>query len=211
MKKTSSQRIHQFRECLSPLGIISCRPLFGGYSLSIDNTVFAMMTEGEIYLRVCEQSVEYRVEHKSPLLVIRKNGRLTALKYYHINEALWDDKEMLYQLSAFSLQTARNEKQQLRNSGRLKNLPNISFHMELQLINVGITDEQTLREIGAKEAWLKLLKTNKALTVKVLYSLEGAVAGVHVAALPVQRRQELKEWATKHQRKRDIYSVCTLT
>lgn len=211
MKKISSQRVSQFRECLSPLGIISCRPLFGGYSLSIDNTVFAMMTEGEIYLRVCEQSVGYRVEHKSPLLVIRKNGRLTALKYYHINETLWRDKEMLFQLSAFSLQTARNEKYRQCNSGRLKNLPNISFHMELQLINVGITDEKMLREIGAKEAWLKLLKTNKALTVNVLYSLEGAIAGVHVATLPVQRRQELKEWAIGQQRKLEVYSVCILT
>ncbi|STR40314.1 competence-specific genes regulator [Klebsiella michiganensis] len=62
----------------------SCRPLFGGYSLAIDNTVFAMMAEGEIYLRVCEQSAEYRVAHKNPLLKMQKNGRLVALKYYHM-------------------------------------------------------------------------------------------------------------------------------
>lgn len=68
MKKVICLRIHQFRACLSPLGKISCRPLFGGYSLAIDNTVFAMMAEGEIYLRVCEQSAEYRVAHKNPLL-----------------------------------------------------------------------------------------------------------------------------------------------
>lgn len=46
MKKLVCLRIHQFRACLSPLGKISCRPLFGGYSLAIDNTVFAMMAEG---------------------------------------------------------------------------------------------------------------------------------------------------------------------
>lgn len=50
MKKLVCFRIHQFRACLTPLGKISCRPLFGGYSLAIDNTVFAMMAEGEIYL-----------------------------------------------------------------------------------------------------------------------------------------------------------------
>jgi DNA transformation protein len=47
MKKLICLRIHQFRACLSPLGKISCRPLFGGYSLAIDNTVFAMMAEGK--------------------------------------------------------------------------------------------------------------------------------------------------------------------
>ncbi|SQI89275.1 competence-specific genes regulator [Klebsiella oxytoca] len=89
MKKLVCLRIHQFRACLSPLGKISCRPLFGGYSLAIDNTVFAMMAEGEIYLRVCEQSAQYRVAHKNPLLKMQKNGRLVALKYYHIDEGLW--------------------------------------------------------------------------------------------------------------------------
>lgn len=51
MKKMSSLRFHQLQECLSPLGKISCRPLFGGYSLAIDDTVFAMVAEGEIRAR----------------------------------------------------------------------------------------------------------------------------------------------------------------
>lgn len=195
MKKFVYLRIHQFRACLSPLGRISCRPLFGGYSLAIDNTVFAMMAEGEIYLRVCEQSATYRVTHKPPLLRMQKNGRLVAMKYYHIDEGLWRDSKMLFHLSSLSLQTARSEKHRQRYSGRLKNLPNISFHMELQLINVGITDENMLRRVGTKETWLRLRKINKALTVNVLYSLEGAIEGVHAATLPTQRRQELEKWA----------------
>lgn len=206
MKKLVCLRIHQFRACLSPLGKISCRPLFGGYSLAIDNTVFAMMAEGEIYLRVCEQSAQYRVAHKNPLLKMQKNGRLVALKYYHIDEGLWRDSKMLFHLSALSLQTARNEKHRQRHSGRLKNLPNISFHMELQLINSGIKDELTLRKIGAKQAWLRLRKMNKALTVNVLYSLEGAIAGVHAATLPTQQRQELEEWAAVQVQEMEAYS-----
>ncbi|PWS15583.1 competence protein, partial [Klebsiella pneumoniae] len=35
MKKISKLRFLQFQECLSPLGKISSRPLFGGYSLAI--------------------------------------------------------------------------------------------------------------------------------------------------------------------------------
>ena len=43
--------------------------------------------------------------------------------------------------------------------------------------------------------WLRLRESNKLLTVKILYALEGAIAGVHEAALPAVRRQELAEWA----------------
>ena len=79
MKKISKLRFLQFQECLSPLGKISSRPLFGGYSLAIENTVFAMVAEGEIYLRVCEQSASYRVEHHSPMLMMRKAVRPAAM------------------------------------------------------------------------------------------------------------------------------------
>ncbi|WP_434642661.1 TfoX/Sxy family DNA transformation protein [Klebsiella sp. I138] len=195
MKKISSLRFHQFQECLSPLGKISCRPLFGGYSLAIEDTVFAMVAEGEIYLKVCEQSAEYRVVHETPLLTMRKNGRPVLLKYYQVDETLWRDSKTLFNLSALSLQSARNEKRRQLATGRLKDLPNISFHMELLLISVGIMDEKTLRQLGAQEVWLKLRESNKALTLNILYALEGAIVGVHSAALPTQRRQELKAWA----------------
>jgi DNA transformation protein len=195
MKKISSLRFHKFQKCLSPLGKIICRPLFGGYSLAIDNTVFAMVAEGEIYLKICEQGAAYCVAHENPLLKMRKNGRPILLKYYQINETLWCDSKMLFKLSSFSLQAAQKEKNQQRYSGRLKDLANISFHMELLLINSGVIDQQALRHIGAQRAWLKLRESNKAVTLNILYSLEGAITGVHAAALPTARRQELQEWA----------------
>lgn len=206
MKKMTSQRFYQFQECLSSLGKIRCRPLFGGYSLAIDNTVFAMVAEGEVYLKVCEQSAAYRIEHAAPLLIMKKSGRPILLKYYQVDEALWCDNEMLFKLSEFSLHTAQNEKNQQRASGRLKDLPNMSFHMELMLIHVGVTDEHTLRHVGAKNVWLKLRESNKALSLNILYALEGAIVGVHAAALPAQRRRELAEWAGGQHRGIDSYS-----
>jgi TfoX/Sxy family transcriptional regulator of competence genes len=60
-------------------GKIRFRAHFGGYSLSIDNTVFAMISEGELYLRACEESAQYRVTTRSPLLTIQKRGRAVSL------------------------------------------------------------------------------------------------------------------------------------
>ncbi|WP_048998361.1 TfoX/Sxy family DNA transformation protein, partial [Klebsiella pneumoniae] len=44
-------------------------------------------------------------------------------------------------------------------------------------------------------AWLRLRVNNASLSLSVLLALEGAIAGVHAAALPTPRRQELLEWA----------------
>lgn len=72
----------------------------------------------------------------------------------------------------------------------------MTFHLETLLNEAGIKDEGTLRSLGAQMCWLKLRQNNPALTVKILYALEGAVDGVHEAALPATRRQELVEWVS---------------
>ncbi|MEY7843504.1 TfoX/Sxy family DNA transformation protein [Klebsiella africana] len=195
MRKLVCPRLPQFQACVSALGQLHTRPLFGGYSLAIDDTVFAMVAEGNIYLKACEQSAAYRVEHHNPLLMLRRHGRIVPLKYYQIDDALWRDEKQLFRLSLLSWQSAQREKYHRRDSGRLKDLPNISFHMELQLIHAGIPDVRTLREIGAQQAWLKLRENNASLSPSVLLGLEAAIVGIHVAALPTPRRQELKEWA----------------
>ncbi len=78
---------------------------------------------------------------------------------------------------------------------RLKDLPNMSFHLEAILGEVGIKDVRALRILGAKMCWLRLRQQNSLVTEKILFMLEGAIIGIHEAALPVARRQELAEWA----------------
>lgn len=164
MRKLVCPRFPQFQACVSPLGQLHSRPLFGGYSLAIDDTVFAMVAEGDIYLRACEQSAAYRVEHRNPLLTLRRHGRIVPMKYYQIDDALWRDETQLFRLSLLSWQSAQREKNHRRASGRLKDLPNISFHMELQLIHAGIPDVRTLREVGAQQAWQRLRENNASLS-----------------------------------------------
>ncbi|WP_052284068.1 TfoX/Sxy family DNA transformation protein [Kluyvera genomosp. 1] len=194
MKAISYKRIYQSQECFSILGKIRSRALFGGYSLAVDNTVFAMVAEGELYLRMCEENATYLAQHAPPLLTLRKRGMPLQLKYFRVDAALWLDQPVLLQLGLSSLEDARREKSQQRMSQRLKDLPNLSFHMELLLNEAGVTDSWALRQIGAEAAWLRLRRIRKQISINVLYSLEGAIRGVHAAALPAQRRQELQSW-----------------
>ncbi|WP_273968087.1 TfoX/Sxy family DNA transformation protein [Enterobacter cancerogenus] len=194
MKKISYERIYKSQEYLSPLGEIHHRALFGGYTLAVDDAVFAMVSDGELYLRACEESATYCVKHPASFLTLVKRGRPVLLNYYRVDEGLWPDRQELLQLSTYALDAARKERSLRYQRNRLKDLPNLTFQIEVLLYEAGITNEETLRELGAKTSWLKIRSKNRALSIKVLFALEGAIEGMHEAALPANIRRELTEW-----------------
>ncbi|MGM7048852.1 TfoX/Sxy family DNA transformation protein [Escherichia fergusonii] len=194
MKNLFYDRIYKSQEYLASLGRVNYRSLFGSYSLTISDTVFAMVADGELYLRACEQSVQYCVKHTPRWLTFMKKGRLVMLNYYRVDESLWQDQQQLIRLSRYSLDAALKEKKSLGRKYRLRDLPNITYHLESLLNEAGIKDVSTLRILGAKMCWLRLKQMNQHITVKILYLLEGAVQDIHEAALPVVRRQELAVW-----------------
>lgn len=160
----------------------------------MDDAVFAMVSEGELYLRACEESAKYCVKNAASFLTLMKRGRPVLLNYYRVDDGLWQDRERLLQLSTFALNAARKERYQRHQRNRLKDLPNLTFQLEVLLFEAGITNEETLRALGARESWLKMRAKNKALSIKVLFALEGAIEGLHEAALPAGIRRELTEW-----------------
>lgn len=194
MKSLSYQRIYLSQEYLSSLGKVQSRALFGGYSLAVEDVVFAMVSEGELYLRVCEESAPYTVKRQPPLLTYKKRGRDVSLNYYYVDESLWQDVPLLVRLSSYSLNAARSEIQHRKSMLRLKDLPNLTFQLETLLCEAGVRDAEMLRMLGAKDCLLRIKKMNKHLGIKVLFALEGAIFGLHEAALPTQRRQELIDW-----------------
>lgn len=198
MKIKSYARIRKSQEYLSSLGDIDCRSQFGGYSLAVSNVVFAMVSEGELYLRACEESETYFVEQKSPLLICSKRGRPVVLNYYLVKEELWGDPHKLLKLSSHALMSALRERSVRKAQKRLKDLPNISVNLEIMLWEVGIADLSILRANGAKRSWLKLRRVRSGIGVKILLALAGAISGTHEAALPAATRQELLDWYNRY-------------
>ncbi|MGU3522270.1 TfoX/Sxy family DNA transformation protein [Enterobacteriaceae bacterium C23F] len=197
MEKISYKRIRQCEKYLASLGAIRHRALFGGYSLSIDDTVFAMVSKGELYLRMCEQTTGYFITKPIRLLTLNKRGRPVSLNYYLVDEVLWGDQPLLLKMSSLSLQGARNEKMRRGDPRRLKNSPNITFHFELLLSEAGIHDLDMLRALGAAVAWQRLRRIRKDLSTNVLFALEGAILGIHAARIPQLHRQYLLKCTEK--------------
>ena len=66
--------------------------------------------------------------------------------------------------------------------------------MEAQLIQVGIDTTEKLKEIGAKEAWLKILEIDESACINRLMALEGAIQGVKKSMLSDEVKADLKDF-----------------
>lgn len=78
--------------------------------------------------------------------------------------------------------------------GELSKLVNIGSVVEEQLNQVGITTYEELKEIGSKQAWLKIKAIDNSSCINKLLGLEGAIEGVKKNQLSEDKRLELKEF-----------------
>ena len=78
--------------------------------------------------------------------------------------------------------------------GELSKLLNIGPVVEEQLNPVGITTYDQLKEIGSRQAWLKIKAIDDSACIHRLYGLEGAVQGVKKSQLSPEVKAELKEF-----------------
>ena len=78
--------------------------------------------------------------------------------------------------------------------GELSKLPNIGKRVEEQLNLIGIYSLEDLKQIGSKEAWLKIREIDKSACINRLYALEGAIEGIRWHNLSEEKKLMLKEF-----------------
>lgn len=191
---SSRRKIAEVKQRLARLGEVKSRTQFGGYSLSVEKTVFAVVAEGEMYLRACERLQPYITERKMEALSLNKRGVSVELDYYRVDRALWSDDNLLLTFSHICLMEAQRQQQERQNNQRLKDLPNMGIRMEMLLRQVGISSIEMLKRQGAKNCWLRLHACNKNVGLTVLFALQGAIAGRHYEVLPRVEKEELRSW-----------------
>lgn len=203
MINKTKKRIFQSEVIFASLGNIQSRSQFGGYSLSADRIMFALVSEGELYLRATLENEEIFCQLEMTPLIYRKRGIDIVLRYFQVHESLWADPEKLLHLATLSLQGMHNDKTIRKNGGkRLKDLPNINLSMERLLWQVGIKNSLELRTEGSQNAYLKLCSIKKNMGLHILFALEGAILGFHKEALPASSRNALTQWFNAYQKGR---------
>ena len=86
--------------------------------------------------------------------------------------------------------------------GELSKLPNIADKLERQLVDAGVETPEKLREIGSREAWLRILERDPSACIMRLSALEGAIRGVRWHNLDEGTKKSLKEFYRSHKGKR---------
>ena len=85
--------------------------------------------------------------------------------------------------------------------GELSGLLNIGDKLESQLAGVGITTVKQLKEIGSREAWLRIYAYDPSVCVVRLYAFEGAIQGIPLNNLDNDTKASLKEFCKHHKSK----------
>lgn len=83
-------------------------------------------------------------------------------------------------------------------NGSLSALPNIGTVLEDLLARVGVTTPDSLRELGSREAWLRIRAVEPSACLHKLQALEGAVRGVRKNELPDSVKAELRAFFEAH-------------
>ena len=84
--------------------------------------------------------------------------------------------------------------------GELTKLPNIGSTVERQLEQAGVGTAEALRQLGSREAWLRIQAIDESACIHRLLALEGAIRGVRKAELPEDVRAELREFYRRHKK-----------
>lgn len=78
--------------------------------------------------------------------------------------------------------------------GELCKLPNISKVIEGKLNEAGINTQEQLREVGSKQVFLNIRRSDSEACVNMLCALEGAIQGIRWHSLSDKEKQDLKEF-----------------
>lgn len=78
--------------------------------------------------------------------------------------------------------------------GRLSDQPNIGKVLEKRLSKAGIDDVEVLRQLGSKEAFIKLRLLEGDTCFNTLCALEGAIQGIRWHYLDCETKAELKRF-----------------
>ena len=194
-RKETKQLVSEVIEYFSGLGKLTSRSMFGGYGIYQHKVMFGLVSERKFYLRANRNLETVFITHGMTQFVYRKRGAPVLMRYFHVNESLWNKRELLDELVSYSLSAAINDIEEKSKSegARLKDLPNLNISIERLLRRAGIISVGDLINFGAINSYIRVRAIKKDVSSELLFYLAGAIEGCHSAALPESIRNELLE------------------
>jgi DNA transformation protein len=99
------------REIFQAFGPVSLRRMFGGQGIYRDGVMFALEDEGELYLKVDDESLaHFRDLGSRPFSYRTKDGRSTIMSFWLLPESALDDADEAADLARMALRAALRAK-----------------------------------------------------------------------------------------------------
>ncbi|MEH0092730.1 TfoX/Sxy family DNA transformation protein [Vibrio metschnikovii] len=173
------------------------RSMFGGIGLFQQEAMYALLTEGAIFLRGSEELDELLIQLGCEKFRHVKKQTTATVNYYDITRlfeqgyAQLDDiiqRSIFYSISQRSFQKSQA-------SRRLRDLPNMQLTLERMVKKAGVSDVETFVKLGAPAVFSKVRKIyGSDVDVKLLWKFAGAIEGVHWKLLQEPQKRQLLEY-----------------
>lgn len=96
------------KDIFSAFGPVRVKRMFGGLGIYADETIFAIVAEGELFLKAdTETCRDFEQEGCAPFGYETKDGRKAVMSYWRVPERLLDDVDELAQWARKALAVAR--------------------------------------------------------------------------------------------------------
>jgi DNA transformation protein len=93
------------QEALEPLGRVSLRKMMGGATLYLDGTIFAIMDEGELWLKAdAESDAIWDAEGCERFSVTFRDGRVDTMNYRRAPADVYDDAEAMQRWTGLAVE-----------------------------------------------------------------------------------------------------------
>jgi DNA transformation protein and related proteins len=94
-------------DLFAQFGPVSVRRMFGGAGIWADGTIFGLIVDDVIYLKVDEEIIpDFEHEHMGPFVYATKNGSRSLRSYWRMPDRLYDDPDALADWARRSLAAA---------------------------------------------------------------------------------------------------------
>jgi DNA transformation protein len=97
----------RLKEIFASLGRVTVRRMFGGVGVFAEGVMIALVADGELYLKVDEETIPaFRAERSGPF-IYGARGRRIAMSYWRLPERLLDEPDELGEWARAALAAAR--------------------------------------------------------------------------------------------------------
>lgn len=208
---SSQEFVDYVLEQMQEAGIMRARKMFGDYGFYCNDQFIGLICDNQCYLKVTKPG---EALFKEPHYASPYEGAKPHLLIENLENSAF--LKELVQVTCKALPTKKTpvRKQKVSKESkeavqlvdkakaqRLSSLANIGKELEKQLTKVGIYTPEELKNVGSKEAWLRILQIDPSACYNRLCALEGALQGIRWHSLADEKKAELKTFYEEHKTK----------